>query len=276
MAELRVANSETWTHSSTANGERYRVTLTTPMFPTKDPVPLLVVLDGDTMILTATEAARSISVSTMGALGPVAMVGIMADEPLGLEYIGARFRDFTPVEWTLHGPFGNDNAMVSKGMGGAASFVATIVDEIIPQVRGRVSVDESHVGICGWSLSGLCAAWAWRERPDVFADLVAISPSLWWSDASMVREPLPARPAGHRAVITAGEHEEGDLSLVWPQLFANGPQREMAAMVRNAVAFGEMTRAAGADTLCAVLPGEHHITLAPASLTRALVHLYGK
>ncbi|MEY4391800.1 MAG: hypothetical protein RLZZ544_509, partial [Actinomycetota bacterium] len=55
MAELRVANSETWTHSSTANGERYRVTLTTPMVPTKDPVPLLVVLDGDTMILTATE-----------------------------------------------------------------------------------------------------------------------------------------------------------------------------------------------------------------------------
>lgn len=276
MADLRVANSETWSHVSIANGAGYRITLTLPMRPTVEPVPLLVVLDGDTMILTATETARQITVSTMGSLGPVAMVGIMADEPMGLEYVAARFRDFTPVEWNLHGPFEDDNALASKGTGMALEFVDMIIDEIVPQVRDRINVNDERIGICGWSLSGLCAAWAWRERPDVFVDVVAISPSLWWSDASMVREPLPPRPAGHRAVITAGEHEEGDLSLMWPQLFANGPQREMAAMVHHVVAFGEKTRAAGADTMCAVLPGEHHITLAPAGLTRALVHLYGK
>lgn len=276
MAELRVTNSDCWTHTSVTTGENYRVTLTLPLFPTTEPVPVLFILDGDTMILTATETARSITVSTMGALGPVAMVGIMADVPLGLDYVAARFRDFTPVEWTLHGPFADDNAMASLGTGGADAFVNTIVEGILPQVRERVEVDDSRVGICGWSLSGLCAAYAWRQHPGVFADLVTITPSLWWNDASMVNEDLAVRPPGHRVVITAGEHEEGDLQHVWPQRFANAPQREMAAMVRNAVAFGEKAVAAGADTLCAVIPDEHHITLPAATLARALVHLYGQ
>ena len=276
MAEIRVARSDHWVHTSATSGERYRVTLTLPLFPTTEPVPVLFVLDGDTMILTATETARSITVSTMGALGPVAMVGIMADVPLGLDYVAARFRDFTPVQWTLHGPFADDNAMASRGTGGADAFIATIVEGILPQVRERVDVDASRTGIGGWSLSGLCAAWAWRQRPDVFSDLVAVSPSLWWNDASILHDGLPTRPPGHRAVITAGEHEEGDLQHVWPQKFANATQREMAAMVRNAVAFGAMARAAGADTLCSVIPGEHHITLPAATLARALVHLYGQ
>jgi len=276
MAELTVSNSESWVHQSTITGAGYRITLTMPLWPTPEPVPLLVILDGDTMILTATETARQITVSTLGSLGPVAMVGIMADEPMGLGYVAARFRDFTPVAWKLHGPFEDDNALASKGTGMALEFVDMIIDEIIPQVRGRISINDERIGICGWSLSGLCAAWAWRERSDVFADLVAISPSLWWNDASMVSEPLPVRPVGHHAVITAGEHEEGDLSRVWPQKFANGPQRESAAMVRNALTFGAMAESARADTLCMVLPDEHHITLAPASLARALVHLYGE
>lgn len=282
MTEVTVANSQHWTHVSAVSGTRYRVALTTPLFPADGPVPLLVMLDGDTMLLTATETARTISVSTMGALGPVALLGIMRDVPLGLEYMSTRFLDFTPREWNLPGPFAGDVGVINHGTGGADELLATIIDGILPEVGSRIDVDRSRTGVCGWSLSGLFAAHAWVTRPDVFADLVAISPSLWWDDASILSKPLEPRPSGHRAVVTAGEHEEGDISRVWPQSYFNignrdtiAARREFAAMRSNAETFGAMAAAAGADTLTAVLQGEHHVTLVPASIAKALLHLYG-
>ena len=275
MEELRVTNSDHWVHDSATVGARYRTSLTTPLFPTEGPVPLLVILDGDTMLLTATEVARTISISTLGALGPVAMVGIMRDTESWPEYFSTRFRDFTPTEWTLPGPFARDNDLLRHGTGGADAFLTVVVDEITPQVRERVEIDLDRIGVCGWSLSGLFAVHAWTVRPDVFTDLVAISPSLWWGDECLLAAPLAPRPAGHHAAITAGEHEEGDPALVWPQRFANVEQRELAAMVRNAERFGGMAAASGADTHTVVFAGEHHTTVAPASLSRALVHLYG-
>ena len=282
MAEVTVPNSQHWTHDSAVSGARYRVSLTTPLFPAKGPLPLLVMLDGDTMLLTATETARTISVSTMGALGPVAFLGIMRDVPLGLEYMSTRFRDFTPRTWELPGPFAADSGIINHGTGGADDLLATIIDGILPEVQSHIDVDRSRIGVCGWSLSGLFAAHAWLTRPDVFADLVAISPSLWWDDASILSRPITPRPTGHRAVVTAGEHEEGDLTHVWPQGYFNidnrdtiVAQRALAAMRTNAETFGAMTAAAGADTLTVVLQGEHHVSLAPASIAKALLHLYG-
>lgn len=282
MPAVSVPRSDHWMHDSAAVGARFRVTLTLPILPSEGPVPLLVMLDGDTMVLTATETARTISVSTMGALGPVAFLGIMRDAPLGPDYLSTRFRDFTPREWELTGPFAADNALVRHGTGGADDLLTTIVEGIVPEARARVDVDDSRVGVCGWSLSGLFAVHAWLTRPDVFSDLVAISPSLWWDDASILADRVAPRPAGHSVVVTAGEHEEGDLDRVWPQTYFNvdnrdtiTAQRKMAAMVRNARTFGEMAAAAGADTLSVVFPDEHHVSLVPASISRALLHLYG-
>jgi predicted alpha/beta superfamily hydrolase len=256
--------------------------LTLPLIPVDGPVPLLVILDGDTMIHTATETARTITVSTMGALGQAAFVGIMRDVPLGLEYMSTRFEDFTPTEWTLPGPFAADNATVQHGTGRAGALLDTIIDGILPQVSRIVQVDENRTGVCGWSLSGLFAAHAWMTRPDVFSDLVAISPSLWWDDASILASPFSPRPRPAKVLVTAGQHEEGDISRVWPQGYFNvgnrdtiAQQRELAAMVRNARTFGAMASAAGADTRTVVFDDEHHVTLVPASISRALIHLYG-
>lgn len=282
MAPLEVPNSDRWIHHSSEVGAPFRVSLTLPLLPVTGPVPLVVMLDGDTMVLTATETARTISISTMGALGPVAFVGIMRDVPLGLEYMSTRFRDFTPREWDLPEPFAADIGVINHGMGGADDLLSTIINGVIPAVRERIDVDVSRLAVCGWSLSGLFAAHAWVTRPDVFSDLVAISPSLWWDDAALLQTPLAPRPPGHRAVITAGELEEGDLERVWPQSYFSvgnrdtiAAQRRTAAMVRNAERFGEMVSAAGAETHVHILEGEHHVSLVPASLSRALLHLYG-
>lgn len=275
MPELQIENSDHWVHDSAAVGGRFHVTLTTPLVGSDQPVPLLVLLDGHTMLLTATEVSRTISLVTMRALPQIALVAIHRDSADYLEYFSTRFQDFTPHEWVLPEPFDLDNAMMRHGSGRAHAFLDAIVDEILPDVRRRVAVDDSQVGICGWSLSGLFATYAWRERPDVFAHLAAISPSLWWNHAAILDEPLPPRPAEHRVLVTAGEHEEGDVALVWPQQFAHAAQREMAAMVTNAVRFGELAAACGATTKTAVLADEHHVSLVPASIAKALLHFYG-
>lgn len=241
--------------------------------PTRDegPTPTVLLLDGQTMFLTAAEFTRTVNLVTMGALPPIAVVGVWRESEHHLDYISTRFRDFTPYEWVLPAPFADDNSMVRHGTGGADRFLDLLVERVLPAVRERVETGEVAVG--GWSLSGLFAAWAWRERPDLFSHLVAISPSLWWCDRRILEEPLPTR-VGSRAFVSAGEREEGDMALVWPQLFANAPQREAAAMVRNAIRLGELCAAAGVATETAVLADEHHVTLCPASIARGLKHVF--
>ena len=235
------------------------------------PVPLVVLLDGHTMFLSAAEFSRTVSLVTMGTLPPIAVLGVWRDSSDPLDYVSTRFRDYTPYEWVLPEPFADDNALATRGTGGAVELLDMLVDTVVPAVRGRVDV--SDVAIGGWSLSGLFAAWAWRERPDVFDHLLAISPSLWWADARLLDEGVTQR-VGSRAFISAGEREEGDMDLVWPQLFANAAQRGAAAMVRNAVAFGAICEEAGVATDTVVFADEHHVSVMPASLSRGLRHLF--
>lgn len=235
------------------------------------PVPLVMLLDGQSMFLTATEFTRTVTMVSMGALPPVAVMGVWRHSANPLDYVSSRFRDFTPFEWTLPEPFAADNAMSPHGTGGGPSFLGELIDRVLPAARERLDIADVTIG--GWSLSGLFAAWAWRERPDVFTNLIAISPSLWWHHSRLLEEGLAPRP-GARAFISAGEREEGDMALVWPQAFANPEQRAAAGMVRNAVAFGQLCEAAGVDTKCVVLADEHHTTLAPGSLALAFRHLY--
>jgi predicted alpha/beta superfamily hydrolase len=235
------------------------------------PVPLVLLLDGHTMFATAAEYARTVSLVTVGALPPLAIAAVWRDSSDPLEYFSTRFRDFTPYEWVLPEPFADDNAMVRHGTGGAAAFADVLIDRVLPAVRERVEIGEVSIG--GWSLSGLFAAWAWREYPDVFGHLISISPSLWWCGGRLLDEGIGDR-SGSKAFISAGEREEGDMSLVWPQRFAVAAQRDAAGMVRNAVRFGEMCASAGVDTDTVVFADEHHVTLVPASLARGLRHLH--
>lgn len=265
MAEpFVVPASDTWT-----DGDLH-VALALPR-GAKGPTPLVLLLDGHTMFLTATETARTVSLVSMGALPPLAIAAVWRDSSDQLDYISTRFRDFTPYEWVLPEPFADDNALVRHGTGGAGAFLDLLVDRVLPAVRERADVTEVAVG--GWSLSGLFAAWAWRERPEEFSHLLAMSPSLWWANGRLLDEGVPPRP-GSRAFISAGEREEGDMALVWPQAFAHAEQRHAAGMVRNAVAFGDLCAAAGVSTNTAVLADEHHVSLVPASLSLGLRHLF--
>lgn len=269
--------SERWTVPTGGESGGLRVTLSMPVDRHDGEVGLLLLLDGDTMFLTATEFARTVRRVTLGELPPVAVVGVMRDTPDQLHYISSRFLDFTPQEWELPGPFAPDNAFAVYGTGGASAFLSVIENEVLPGVRARLAesgMRVSSTAIGGWSLSGLFASWAWLQRPQVFDHLLAISPSLWWDHASILREPFDRRPGGQRVFVCAGEHEEGDVGLVWPRKFGNAEQRGMAAMVRNAEQFARMASEAGARVDHMTFVDEHHVTLQAAAVTRGLRLLF--
>lgn len=277
MAQAHVVpNSASWTIPSGDDQPGWRVSLSCPA-GASGPVPVVVLLDGDFLFLTATEVARTFQLVTMGEFPPIAVVGVMRDEPDPLVYITTRMRDFTPEEWVLAGPFEPDNAMAWMGTGGGPALLHALEHLVLPQVGEHlagVGLSVGDVAIGGWSLSGLFACWAWLERPDLFAHLLAITPSLWWSAGKILERPVATRPAGHRAFVCAGEHEEGDVSLVFPQRFAHAEQREYAAMVRNAERFGRSLADAGITVEHVTFTGEHHITVQAAALSRGLKHLF--
>lgn len=279
MAEPFVLpSSESWTIPSHSGAAGLRVSLAYPPGSTTGVVPLLLLLDGDFLFLGATELVRTLNLVTVGDFPPVAVVGVMRDETDPIRYMASRFRDFTPSEWTLTGPFADDNGMASMGTGGAAAFLDELEHGVVAQVRARlgaVGCDVGDVAIGGWSLSGLFASWAWMGRPDLFAHVLSLSPSLWWADAQLLKGPFTPRPDGHRAFVCAGEHEEGDLSNVYPKRFANAEQRDTAAMVRNAEEFGKLLVPTGAAVDSVTVTGEHHVTVQSAAMARGLRHLFG-
>ncbi len=270
--------STTWTVPSGTTEPGLRVSLALPTGRMDQRTPVVVLLDGDFLFLTAVEFARTVNLVTLGEFPSLAVVGVMRDEVDPVRYVSSRFRDFTPQEWVLPGPFADDNAMASMGTGGAAGLLALLESRVIPQVGEQLTAAGTRMGaitIGGWSLSGLFATWAWLERPDVFSHLLSISPSLWWNHASILDADIEPRPEGQRVFVGAGEHEEGDLSKVYPQRFANAAQRDMAAMVRNAARFGELAARAGAVVDSVAFTEEHHITVQAAAIARGLKHIHG-
>lgn len=276
---LTLPSTARWTIPPVGDLSGLRVTVSYPARGTSSKIPALILLDGDTMFLTATEFVRTVNLVTAGEFPQVAIVGVMRDEPHHMSYVSSRFRDFTPQPWVLPGPFAEDNAITTMGTGGAHNLLESLEREVLPQVRqclDSVGHTMGEVAIGGWSLSGLFACWAWLERPDLFAHLLAISPSLWWNDAGLLDSPFATRPEGQRAFVCVGENEEGDVTKVYPQRFANAPQRELAAMVTNAATFARMVAEAGATVESLALPDEHHVTVQAVAISRGLRHLYAE
>jgi predicted alpha/beta superfamily hydrolase len=273
-----VPASESWLVPSGSDLPGLRVTLALPTGQVTTSTPVVLLLDGDFLFLTATEFARTVNLVTLGEFPSVAVVGVMRDEVDPMRYIASRFRDFTPDQWVLPGAFADDNVMASMGTGGASGLLSLLENSVLPQVDERLRASGTLMGeiaIAGWSLSGLFASWAWLQRPDVFSHLLAISPSLWWNHASLLGADVAPRPVSHKVFIGVGEHEEGDLAKVYPQRFANAAQREMAAMVRNAQVFADRVSGAGAAVESVAFTDEHHITVQGAAIARGLRHIFG-
>jgi predicted alpha/beta superfamily hydrolase len=91
-----------------------------------------------------------------------------------------RTRDLTP-------PFTTIDTSQFPTAGGADDFLRFLKDELIPFIDGEYRTAPYRV-LVGHSFGGLFAVHALLREPDSFQAHIAISPSLWWDEESLVAD----------------------------------------------------------------------------------------
>ncbi|MFL5345590.1 MAG: alpha/beta hydrolase [Hyalangium sp.] len=147
-----------------------------------------------------------------GELRPLIVVGIENTE---------RRRDMTgPTEVA-------EDRKIAPYVGGSAGFRSFIRDELMPQVRRRYRVTD-ETAIIGESLAGLFIVETFFLQPKMFDTYIALSPSLWWNNAELVRkasERLKARPEmrGGLYLSSAGDDIIDPIARLAETLRTNAP-----------------------------------------------------
>jgi predicted alpha/beta superfamily hydrolase len=143
-----------------------------------------------------------------GTMRPFVLVGIENTE---------RRRDLT-------GPTQNqEDRKIAPRVGGSATFRKFLRDELMPDIKARYRTT-AVTAIVGESLAGLFVVETFLLEPDLFDTYIAIDPSLWWNDGSLVKstaERLRAQEKSTKALWFASSIEHrGD----WIERFASAVQ----------------------------------------------------
>ncbi|MGH8323752.1 MAG: alpha/beta hydrolase [Steroidobacteraceae bacterium] len=153
--------------------------------------------------------------------------------------------------------------------GGAAAFLSFINDELKPLIEQRYRIDTIDQTHAGMSLGGLFALYGLFAAPKSFQRVVALSPSIWWDNRSILR------------AEAAFADEAKDLPV---NLFLSIGALEEAAspvsrMVSNLYELDATLRGRKYPNLrlaMEVFPQETHNSVYAASLARGLRTVFGR
>jgi predicted alpha/beta superfamily hydrolase len=202
---------------SRAEGETRHITVWLPpsYAAGKAAYPVLYLLDGG-------EAQDLLPVVGLAALGGLNGV---TDEMIvvGIESgPGLRMRDFTTPSEVERKQF--------PVQGEAARFRRFLADELLPLIAGRYRTS-GETALMGESLAGYFVLDSALRQPDLVTTYIAVSPSIWWDDQSLVRDAatlLKARPwpAGRKLYLSQaneGALVAGAMDRLLATLRADGP-----------------------------------------------------
>jgi predicted alpha/beta superfamily hydrolase len=202
------------------------------------PYPVLYVLDGEYFFQLAVSAVQFLSeLGYEGGQHPIPemiVVGVVNVD---------RERDYTPT----HAPTQSRGRLSFPTSGGAGAFEEFLENELFPAIESRYRT-QPHRILSGWSLGGLFTVRTYLESPRLFSRYLAISPSLWWDDSTVVKQTRRRLENGgalspKRLVITLGALEGGDMD---------------GAVRRNFVPLLAGQRRPSLDFTFVEIPGENH------------------
>ncbi len=254
-APLVVDRVEVRALRSAVNGVDYELRIALP-HGYDDPArrfPVVYTLDADYSFLIARNIVDHLS--ERRHLPEAIVVGIAYGGPL--RYRLNRTRDDTPT-FVATGGYGREWQRVS---GGGPAFQRVLAEEILPLVDRAYRTDPGGRTLVGHSYGGLFATWTLLTRPGLFANVVAVSPSLWYDDRLVLRleeayadghDRLPAR-----LYLCVGSRER------------NGDHDMVADLETLA---GRLARRHYRDLHLAhrVMPGETHNSIFPGCLSDGL------
>jgi len=160
----------------------------------------------------------------------------------------------------------------ARGGGRGEQYLAFIVETLKPFIDKtyRTRPEREHTGIVGASLGGLIALYAPYRFPDVFGQAAAMSPTLMWADAAILRY--------------VAQHPPAKKPRLWIDMDTSSDANSETATASPYVAAGrELVRTLkaagvreGVDFHYEEIPGgRHHETDWARRFDRVLVFLFG-
>jgi predicted alpha/beta superfamily hydrolase len=255
---------------------------TGPASAQSDAPPLLVLLDGNATFALAVSAARL----QARLLGPVVIAAIApANDALFDER--QRFRDYTSIPSDTWG-VPHDTSGHDVQTGGATDFESFIEGPLLEAVAARAPVSSTRRTLFGHSLGGFFVLHDLLNRPHVFSQYFAASPSIWWNDRELLKRLQVVREQTHagstpdaqaarvKLILRAG----GDEQRIAPDATSARIERvRHAAMLDNLRAFEAGLRempAAGIDAQLSLFPGQNHVSYLPAAISEAVEFAAGR
>lgn len=137
-----------------------------------------------------------------GQIEPVIIVGVSSTE--------AREDEYTPTSMEWKRPDG----VVLKGGGKADLYGRLLIEELKPFIDRsyRTRPEPRHTGLGGASHGGLVSLHLGLKHPDVFGNLLVVSPSVPWDDHVILKTvaALPAKTA-QRVWVDMGTREGDEM-----------------------------------------------------------------
>ena len=248
-------------------GRSYRIQIFTPTVePPPGGYPVLYLTDG---AMNFRQAADQMLGRALTDLRPAFVVGITYLSDALLDAVRLRTWDLTPsrptgsframfADWGRFGGYGEDDT------GGAERFYRFLVEELRPWLAGRVAINSTDQAFFGHSLGGLFGLYVLFNHGDAFQTYAISSPSLVWNDGE-VTHALPA---------FAEEVEAGRLR---PRiLLMRGGVEKIDHFGSLALRLQSIRGGDGYVAQKVVFFGEHHMSVPPAAVSRAMSFAFSR
>jgi hypothetical protein len=139
---------------------------------------------------------------------PFILIGVKTED---------RYKQLTPKLSRLPGEKLKENFGERMVPGGAEKFRQYLGADVLPWATKRYRTDRKVLTAA--SLGGLFVLDTFLERPDMFDDYIALTPSLWWDDGRIVDEAINklARhsASNRRLYLTMGDEGVGNRTGTW-------------------------------------------------------------
>ncbi|AYD03909.1 esterase (plasmid) [Neorhizobium sp. NCHU2750] len=260
-----------------SGGEPYRIFLSIPAGePPAEGWPLLVLTDGNATFPFAvaslvTQAPYPTATNT--GWGVVAAIGYPNDEPYNAM---RRAWDLGPPPIKSYPPYVEGGPPVL--IGGTGQLLSFIENELLPRLADMVRLDPARRSLFGHSFGGLFTLYALFERPGLFKNWIAASPTIYWEGSEILNNEArrPAAPGNSPFLhLSAGEYEGDELA---PFQYKNDDameRLEKKKAERTVALAREMAErlngtADGIRTEFEVFAGETHMSVLGPATNRAI------
>jgi len=261
----------------TAGGEPYRIFLFTPKGkPPAAGWPLLVMTDGNATFPFAFASMVTQAPYPTGTnvdWGVIAAIGYPSDEPYDAL---RRAWDLGPPPIKSYPPYFEGGPPVR--IGGTGDLLDFIESQLFPRLAEMVPTDATRRSLFGHSFGGLFTLYALFERPGLFTNWIAASPTIYWEGSEILNnEASRKRIPGPVAFLhlSAGEYEGDRLAPFQYRNDDAASRLEKRKTERTAALAQEMaTRLNGPETgirtQFELFAGQTHMSVLGPAVNRAV------